>query len=229
VATHGVAQHNRAVLFEPSAQLYAAVFPKIWRYVTPAVGSWMTDRLQGRQRVLDAGTGSGHWLGLAGSAEPRRRLVGIDISDAFLSIARTRLAETGAELYKRDMANSEFYDGEFDAVICAGVLDTVPNPGAILREFDRVLANGGILLLVLRPSNTRASKMMETVFRLAIGASCAWRTKSLRALHVPETMWRRSSITPELGSLADPTGLELAEIRQDRLTTLVAFTKPTGR
>jgi ubiquinone/menaquinone biosynthesis C-methylase UbiE len=223
-----MAQQDRSILFEPSARMYAAIFPKIWKYVVPDVQRWLVGRLRGRRRVLDAGTGSGHWLGLAAAAEPRSRLVGVDLSSAFLEIAGERLARTGAELHHADIAHMPFGDGEFDAIVCAGVLDTVPDPAAVFVEFRRLLAPDGVVLLVLRPGDPTLARAMEVVFRAFIGLGRVCRERSLAAARVPESLWRRTSVGPALPELCRATGLAMTEVRQGKLTTLATLRRSPG-
>lgn len=46
-----------------------------------------------------------------------------------------------------DAAQTPLADGSFDAVVCAELLEHVPDPATILRECKRVLRDGGVLLL----------------------------------------------------------------------------------
>jgi SAM-dependent methyltransferase len=156
---------------------------------------------------------------------PRQRLVGIDTSDKFLAVAQRDLRSLGAELHKRDIACTGFRDGDFDAIICAGVIDTVPNPSQPLVEFNRLLSEGGDLLLVMRPGDSRMSRSLETVFRLLAGLGNVWTTKSLNGLRVPADLWERSAILPKLGELLLPTDLSIVTVEQNRVWTVARLTK----
>ena len=220
-----LAAHDRSVLFDPWAGVYAAVVPWMWHYPCSDTERWISRQLRGRQRILDAGTGPGHWLAVAASDQPRQRLIGIDISDAFLTIAHQRLAGIDAKLYKRDIASTGLDSGEFDAIICSGVIDTVPHPRQFLSEFDRLLADCGVLLLVVRSGDSAASRGLETLFRFLAGLGRAWQIKSLKGLRVPSTMWQRSAILPRLEALLASTALSVTEVEHKRLWTVVRLTK----
>jgi SAM-dependent methyltransferase len=219
------AAQDRSVLFDPWAEVYAVIVPWMWHYPWSDTERWVSQSLRGRQRILDAGTGPGYWLAVAARDEPRQLLAGIDISDAFLAVARQRLAGIDAKLYKKDIAYSGFGSGAFDAIVCAGVIDTVPDPGRLLSEFDRMLAENGVLLLVVRSGNTFTSRCLEVLFRLLAGLGHAWQIKSLKGFRLPSAMWQRSPILPRLEDLLLPTSLSGTEVERKRLWTVVRLTK----
>ncbi len=66
------------------------------------------------------------------------RYIGIEYGDPNLS--------TDEMIYVQD-SSIPFPDGYFDTIICTQVLEHVPDPEAILAEFQRVLKTGGRLLL----------------------------------------------------------------------------------
>ncbi|RKT55148.1 class I SAM-dependent methyltransferase [Saccharothrix australiensis] len=218
---------DRGALFDPVAGLYSAVFPHVWRRLLPHVGRWVVDRVGPARRVLDAGTGSGYWLGLLAAARTRDRLVGVDLSPAFLGIARERLAATGAELRLADLARTGLPDGGFDAVVCAGVLDTVPDPEAAFAEFHRLLAPGGRLVLVLRGENRAVSRALEVFFRSVVRAVHALKARSWRGTPTAEGQWARRPLLPRVPVLAGRVGLAVVETRRWSLASGVLLERPS--
>ena len=100
--------------------------------------------LKGGDRVLDVGCGPGrHAIELA-----RRgmQVVGVDLSPAFLSIARRRAGDAGVSVsfFEMDAAALPFED-EFDAVmsICEGAFGLGLDDLRILRGITRALKPGG--------------------------------------------------------------------------------------
>ena len=109
------------------------------------------------RRVLDAGCGTGHGLGLLRGRYPRADLLGVDFAPAAVRAASR--AESVAGRVRR------FIHGSLSACLCAdfarlplpaGAVDLVwsnlalawsEDPLAALREFLRVLAPGGLLML----------------------------------------------------------------------------------
>ncbi len=98
--------------------------------------------------VLDAGCGGGL------QAEPLAilgygPLVGLDISPAMLSVARSK--GIYAELHEGPVGpDLPFADGQFAALISAGVLSPGQAPATALPELARVTRAGGVCVFSLR-------------------------------------------------------------------------------
>lgn len=109
--------------------------------------AWMTSLLEEfgskKMKILDVGTGNGSLaLVLAGMGHD---VVGIDISEGMLSVARKKAEERGVnpDLRIGDAESLEFNDRCFDAVVSRIVLWTLPNPQKAINEWKRVLKPGG--------------------------------------------------------------------------------------
>jgi phosphatidylethanolamine/phosphatidyl-N-methylethanolamine N-methyltransferase len=102
-------------------------------------------------RVLEVGVGTGISLPYYSNS---CRIVGIDISEAMLDVARERVAHDHLNVVERlavmDAQNLEFPDASFDVVMAQYVVNTVPDPEAALDEFLRVLRPGGQLIIINR-------------------------------------------------------------------------------
>jgi SAM-dependent methyltransferase len=93
--------------------------------------------------ALDAGCGTGRH-----TAELMRlghRVIGVDASPEMLAVARRRLP--GADLRAGEITRLPVADGSVDLVVCALALVHIPDLGAALAEFRRVLRPGGQLLI----------------------------------------------------------------------------------
>ncbi len=96
--------------------------------------------------LLEVGCGSGFVLSGIRDAYPQIRLVGVDLFQEGLRIARERVPD--AELYRLDIRELGF-DGEFDAVCALDVLEHLDDDeGALQRMQQAVRPGGGIVLLV---------------------------------------------------------------------------------
>ena len=98
-------------------------------------------------RVLDVACGTGtNFRYLPADAD----LVGIDISPDMLEKAGAQLADLDVDgtLHQMDAQDLDFDDDSFDAVISALSTCTFPDPGAALREMERVCKPGGTIRLV---------------------------------------------------------------------------------
>ncbi len=78
---------------------------------------------------------------------PGRKLVGIDISDKMLEVARPRLDEYEGEIetHAMDVHDMPFGDDEFDQVFTSCTFCSVPTPVKGLQALRRVLKPGGEL------------------------------------------------------------------------------------
>jgi len=95
-------------------------------------------------RVVDIGCGTGvtaHYL----RRHCRLEAFGLDRSPGMLG--RARQQDPGLPLIQGEAARLPFRDGRLSAVMCECVLSLVEDADAAFREFHRVLAPGGLLLL----------------------------------------------------------------------------------
>ncbi|MDE3087988.1 MAG: methyltransferase domain-containing protein [Chloroflexota bacterium] len=100
--------------------------------------------------VLDAGTGTG-LVALLGAPRVGKtgKMIGIDLSEAMLELARAKAAQFGftqCEFRIGDLERLEFPDVAFNAVLSQFALHHT-DPAPVLREFHRVLMPGGKLVL----------------------------------------------------------------------------------
>ncbi|MEO8594641.1 MAG: class I SAM-dependent methyltransferase [Candidatus Solibacter sp.] len=91
------------------------------------------------RRALDVGCGTGRWTA-------RLNAIGLDASPAMLARAAAKPALHG-RLAVADAAMLPIATGAADLVLCALTLGHLADPAPALREFARVLAPGGTLLL----------------------------------------------------------------------------------
>jgi ubiquinone/menaquinone biosynthesis C-methylase UbiE len=108
-------------------------------------------------KVLDVGTGPGSLA--IGFAEglPGVQVVGLDLSDAALELARDNTQKSGASLrvsFERgDAEDMPFEDDVFDLVISNNTLHLIENPVSMLDEIHRVLKpQGGFIISDFRRS-----------------------------------------------------------------------------
>jgi demethylmenaquinone methyltransferase/2-methoxy-6-polyprenyl-1,4-benzoquinol methylase len=119
---------------------------------------WGLEKLaaQPGERILEIGFGTGHCLvALAKAVGPAGRVVGVDISDGMLAIARERLQAEGlserVDLHLGDAASLDFIEaGSLDGVFMSFTLELFDNPEIprVLQECHRILKYGGRLAIV---------------------------------------------------------------------------------
>ena len=111
-------------------------------------GAFALPELRSGMRLLDAGCGPGTiTVGLARAVAPAE-VVGIDLSEEVLAIAREQaLAEGVDNLHFRidDIYGLDCADSAFDVVFAHQLLQHLTDPVRALREMRRVLRPGGLV------------------------------------------------------------------------------------
>jgi ubiquinone/menaquinone biosynthesis C-methylase UbiE len=101
-------------------------------------------------RILDAGCGTGEVASRLAELFPRAHVLGIDIVDRHLDLARARYAHLASRLTFEHQSIFELPapDRSFDLTICRHVLHSIPHPDRVIAEFARVTRRGGYLHLI---------------------------------------------------------------------------------
>ena len=107
------------------------------------------------KRVLDIATGTGDFAILVGRLLKPQQIVGADISEGMMEVARRKVSALASELQsteivfqKEDCLHLTFDDSSFDAVTVAYGVRNFQDLDAGLGEMYRVLRPGGHLLIV---------------------------------------------------------------------------------
>lgn len=104
------------------------------------------------RRILDVATGTGDFaIGLYNKIHPQQ-VVGIDLSQGMLDVARTKVVKQGLQdaitLQQGDCLALPFNDGDFDAVTVAFGVRNFEHLLQGYEQMHRVLAPGGVLCVV---------------------------------------------------------------------------------
>jgi phosphatidylethanolamine/phosphatidyl-N-methylethanolamine N-methyltransferase len=100
------------------------------------------------ERILEVGVGTGLSLPLYPVGCD---VVGIDISEPMLDVARARLQgldHASVVLKIMDARNIAYGEGHFDKVLAPYVISVVPNPAKVMAEIVRVCRPGGTVIVV---------------------------------------------------------------------------------
>ena len=113
--------------------------PLLRRYPLPA-----------EPRVLDAGCGTGEAASRVAELFPTAHVLGVDIVDDHLKLARERYASLAPRL---TFAHQSVYaldapDDSFDLTLCRHVLHSIPHAALVMSELARVTRPGGYLHII---------------------------------------------------------------------------------
>lgn len=105
-------------------------------------------RLKGTERVLDIATGPGYIA--EAFARAAREVIGVDLTEAMLAIARERTQARGItniSFRAADAQDLPFESGSFEVVVCRLVIHHLQKPLDVLREMARVCRVGGLVVV----------------------------------------------------------------------------------
>jgi len=126
--------------------------------------------LTGRS-IVDVGCGGG--LLAEAMARKGARVVGLDVADELLSVARLHAIESGVSVdYRAEPAEAHALEhaGRYDVVTCMEMLEHVPDPAAVVRALAALAVPGGHVFVSTLNRTPRAYLMAilgaEYVLRL---------------------------------------------------------------
>jgi ubiquinone/menaquinone biosynthesis C-methylase UbiE len=157
--------------------------------------------------VLDVGCGSGaSAIPAAEAVGPQGRVVGVDLAERLLALARTKAARRkldNIEFVRGDMERLDFPDGSFDAVVCVFAIFFVPDMERQVAELWRLVRPGGQLVLT-----TWGLRMFEP------GSSAWWAAvRQIRPDLIPAVSpWERIMTPAALRQLLTGSGIGEADV-----------------
>ena len=101
-------------------------------------------------RILDAGCGTGEGASRLAELFPRAHVLGVDIVDPHLELARERYASLAPRLTFEHQSIFELKaaDCSFDLTVCRHVLHSIPHADRVIAELARVTRPRGFLHLI---------------------------------------------------------------------------------
>ncbi len=155
--------------FDQMSKQYDRGMELVERHLFGEFRVWATGQATGE--VLEIAVGTGLNLPLYG--DDVTRIVGIDLSEGMLDVARDRVATQQidrVELRHGDVEQLDLPDESVDTVVSTLTLCTIPDPGQACREAFRVLRPGGRIVVAEHgPSSNRVLRaMMRAVDPLAV-------------------------------------------------------------
>lgn len=134
---------------EPLFNLIHDVYDNVTFLRGPAERLVINAKIAPGQRVLDVACGTGWATVMAARAVGEKgRVIGVDIADKMLDVARRKAASAGLSNVEYRVGDAEtlgFDEASFDAVICASSIFFLRDIPKALHEWQRVLKAGGTL------------------------------------------------------------------------------------
>jgi ubiquinone/menaquinone biosynthesis C-methylase UbiE len=147
-----------------SAYARSRLLPSLQRRALTELGATAEDR------VLDVACGAG---GLAIEVAPTvKRVVGVDLSEGMLEIARLRLRDADLdrslvdiEFVRAPSDDLPFPDESFSAVVCTTALHHFPDPQRSINEMGRVLQPEGRVVIGDMARDAITTKVADPLMR----------------------------------------------------------------
>ena len=121
-------------------------------YELPMLKNMIT--VNGIDKALEIGCGNGHGTKLIKKYFAPRNIVGIDLDERMIRIAKKRNTDQSISFLVMDAAKLNFPDKYFDAVFDFGMIHHIQNWKDCLKELKRVLNDNGKIILEDLSSDT---------------------------------------------------------------------------
>lgn len=165
--------------------------------------------------ILDVGTGPARIAIALCRADPRARLLAIDLASTMLDLARRNVAEAGLDAriacLRGDAKALGWSDGRFEAVISNTIIHHIPDPTPALAEAARLVEPGGTLFVrdLARPATLDEVDTLVSAY--AGGESVAAQGLFRASLHAALTVAEVRTIARGLG--LPPDGVAMSSDR----------------
>ena len=224
---------------------YAGVHPEIF---AGAAGRW--DEIARAEiaprprplRIMDVGCGTGFVAQrLAPVLSDVDTIVCADLSQVMLDACRRTLTASGfacrfefAKLHGRSLPEP---DGSCDVVTMNSVLHHLPEPGAMLREVDRVLKPGGSFIVAHEPNRrfyasrwmrTRAALLGTVLAPRRTAGAVLRRVGAMRLVHRVLRRRHHGRVLAEVNRRLCDASVVAVPLTQDELTAIVDVQSPTA-
>ncbi len=171
--------------------------------INPLRLDWINERVKlSGSRVLDVGCGGG--ILAESMSHEGADVVGIDLAEAPLAVARLHAMETGATLEYQEISAEDCaaeQPGSFDTVTCLEMLEHVPDPASTVAACAALVKPGGRVFFSTLNRNPKS-----WLFAI-VGAEYV-----LRLLPRGTHDWQKFIKPSELGNYCREAGLQVDEI-----------------
>jgi len=141
------------------------------RMLNQSIGAWTVDTIPPNPKLWVAGCGTNQAIYTA-LKFPDATIIASDLSSSSLDIAQRTAASFGLTniTFKQESLNQETYTGQFDYVVCTGVVHHNADPILALTNISRALKRNGILELMVynrfhRSRTTNTQKAVRILSR----------------------------------------------------------------
>lgn len=117
--------------------------------------------------VLDVGCGTGALTFAIAQNQAVSKIVAVDVSEAFLTYARSKTYDRRITFEAGDAQNLRFPDASFDRCLALLVVSFIPDAPKAAREMRRVTRQGGVVATAMW-DNTGGNELNESLWDAAL-------------------------------------------------------------
>lgn len=151
--TDGYFSEHSAELYELGVELlFRGTADVMRRQVIPPITRFANARPEGAKplKLIDIACGTGRTLHQIARTHPTMRLTGVDLSPAYVRIARERLRDVGElTMHAENAEHLPYADGTFDIATSVYLFHELPRNARrnVVREMFRVVSPGGLVVI----------------------------------------------------------------------------------
>ena len=118
--------------------------------------------------VLDVGCGTGALTLAIAKNQTVSKIVGIDVSEAFLAYARSQTDDPRITFEAGDAQNLRFSDASFDCCLALLVMNFIPDARKAVREMLRVTCPGGVVATAVWDNTGSGNELNQSLWDAAL-------------------------------------------------------------
>lgn len=151
------------------------------------------------------------------------QIVGLDISDTFVQIARTNASQAAVnvDFRKGNASSMPFPDDSFDFLLCRAAFKNFSEPTRALQEFYRVLKPGGRALII----DLRRDASMKNISQAVTGMKLGTVNGLITRYTFRFMLLKRAYTKAEFEELISRTPFKRAEIHENLMGLEILLSK----
>jgi ubiquinone/menaquinone biosynthesis C-methylase UbiE len=171
----------------------------------------VAERAPSGAKILEVAPGPGY-LSIALARTGDYTVTGLDISSAFVEIARSNAADAGVQVdFRQGNASAMSFDPDsFDFIVCCAAFKNFSQPVRAIQEMYRVLRPGGRALIIDLRRDVSKQAVEEEVARMGLGAVSGALTRYTLRTWLP----RRAYDKKQFEDFFSRTDFQSADIRE---------------
>lgn len=131
------------------------------------------------ENLLEIGCGRGFYIKNMSELFPDNEIVGIDLKDDYLKIAKESIKNKKVKLLKADATKLPFADKSFDKIIASEILEHIDNEVLAIKEMRRVLKDKGTIVITVPNKNfpfnwDPINWILQKLFKTHLPANIWW-------------------------------------------------------